>query len=181
MSEIHGGTSSKQWGSVVSRLAALDGFGDKENRKEPVFKTKGMRDDVAHNTLVNPSKDKLRDIRENVEEWETWVSDWVERYVDRKAEISPRELMQNMMQNMVKEVDRMHVSHFDDEKDELDAQIVDLKEKIDSLGDQESFSLKHVEVFKKVQELHAEAIKLEEKEMEYEVHMEEMVDEYRRR
>lgn len=179
--EVHNETMQPQWGSIVSRLSVLDGFGDKEEKAKAIYRTKGLRNDVAHNTLIDPSKTDLERLRDKAEDWEDWLSDWVDHYIERKADLTPRELMEDMMSNMVADISSSQISHFEDEYDELLDKAETVEDQIEALEDEEEFSLRHIEIFKRVQEIHAQSIQLEEKEMEYDMHLEDLADAERER
>lgn len=178
INEIHGELIQHQWGTVVTHLAAVEDFEDKEKWAKIVHKIKGLRNEVAHNTLFNPRRDSIESIRQRAENFENWLDHWSTKYEESKLDHSPRELLIQMMTNTLQEISETNFSLPEKQDAELYEKVENTRADIEDFETEGEITLELLEIFSTVKDLQNEFREFKELEAEYDAHMSSMRDSY---
>lgn len=171
LSEVHGKPIQEQWGNLTTRFAALDGFGDKEEYAELVYRVKGVRNDVAHNTLINPPREELEELREEADEWQNWINHWATEYEASKSDYSPRVLIIRMIENLLEDMAYTNIDLLEDKWNELQSEADDIRERLNEFERDGEITLELIRVFQRAEELYSDFQDLREEEAEFEMHL----------
>lgn len=103
--ELKSKNLSTQWGRIINRLQALDGFELPNEHDGIIQKLKLFRNNVAHDYTYDPPEDHLCELREDAVSWRTWLIEQSERYDEIHRELNARETLLKLSDESIKFVE----------------------------------------------------------------------------
>lgn len=87
--DIHRHSCDNQESKIRTELEKIGSIDKEGEINSLTVRVDGIRDDIAHNTIQNPSKDEVQRLRGLVESWEDWLSIQLDKY-SRDMEAIPQ-------------------------------------------------------------------------------------------